>query len=119
MGWKKPTSHLRHNHRPAGVSTDLLAAPGPSVGAENQRYPTVHRLVITSSRSFALAHLSNNAPTCFRVPRSGSIIGTRTSDSRPTSKITEDVDDLLDEIDSVLEENAEEFVRGYVQKGGQ
>jgi ubiquitin-like protein Pup len=33
--------------------------------------------------------------------------------------ITEDVDDLLDEIDSVLEENAEEFVRGYVQKGGQ
>jgi ubiquitin-like protein Pup len=34
-------------------------------------------------------------------------------------KITEDVDDLLDEIDSVLEENAEEFVRGYVQKGGE
>ncbi len=34
-------------------------------------------------------------------------------------KLTEDVDDLLDEIDSVLEENAEEFVRGYVQKGGQ
>ena len=34
-------------------------------------------------------------------------------------QITEDVDDLLDEIDSVLEENAEEFVRGYVQKGGE
>ncbi len=34
-------------------------------------------------------------------------------------KVSEDVDDLLDEIDSVLEENAEEFVRGYVQKGGQ
>ena len=34
-------------------------------------------------------------------------------------KLTEDVDDLLDEIDSVLEENAEEFVRGFVQKGGQ
>lgn len=29
------------------------------------------------------------------------------------------VDDLLDEIDSVLESNAEEFVRGFVQKGGQ
>ncbi|MFH1330305.1 MAG: ubiquitin-like protein Pup [Actinomycetota bacterium] len=29
------------------------------------------------------------------------------------------IDDLLDEIDSVLEENAEEFVRNYVQKGGQ
>ncbi len=30
-----------------------------------------------------------------------------------------DVSDLLDEIDSVLEENAEEFVKGFVQKGGQ
>lgn len=28
-------------------------------------------------------------------------------------------DDLLDEIDSLLEVNAEEFVRNYVQKGGQ
>jgi ubiquitin-like protein Pup len=30
-----------------------------------------------------------------------------------------EVDALLDEIDDVLEENAEEFVRGFVQKGGQ
>ncbi|MBY5161659.1 ubiquitin-like protein Pup [Salsipaludibacter albus] len=30
-----------------------------------------------------------------------------------------DVDALLDEIDEVLEENAEDFVRNYVQKGGQ
>jgi ubiquitin-like protein Pup len=29
------------------------------------------------------------------------------------------VDDLLDEIDGLLETNAEEFVKGYVQKGGQ
>ena len=28
-------------------------------------------------------------------------------------------DDLLDEIDGLLESNAEEFVRSYVQKGGQ
>jgi ubiquitin-like protein Pup len=34
-------------------------------------------------------------------------------------KIKEELDDLLDEIDSVLEENAEEFVRNYVQKGGE
>lgn len=32
---------------------------------------------------------------------------------------TQQVDDLLDEIDGVLESNAEEFVRGFVQKGGQ
>lgn len=31
----------------------------------------------------------------------------------------EELDDLLDEIDTVLEENAEEFVKNYVQKGGQ
>ena len=34
-------------------------------------------------------------------------------------EITERIDDLLDEIDSVLEENAEEFVKNYVQKGGE
>jgi prokaryotic ubiquitin-like protein Pup len=34
-------------------------------------------------------------------------------------QVSEEVDDLLDEIDSVLEENAEEFIRGYVQKGGE
>ena len=34
-------------------------------------------------------------------------------------KLKEGIDDLLDEIDSVLEDNAEEFVRSYVRKGGQ
>jgi ubiquitin-like protein Pup len=34
-------------------------------------------------------------------------------------KLTDDVDSLLDEIDDVLEENAEDFVKGYVQKGGE
>lgn len=29
------------------------------------------------------------------------------------------VDDLLDEIDSLLEDNAEAFVKSFVQKGGQ
>ena len=30
-----------------------------------------------------------------------------------------EMDDILDEIDSVLEENAEEFVKSYVQRGGE
>jgi ubiquitin-like protein Pup len=34
-------------------------------------------------------------------------------------KLKAELDDLLDEIDEVLEENAEDFVRSYVQKGGQ
>ena len=34
-------------------------------------------------------------------------------------KIKEDIDKLLDEIDDILEENAEEFVKSYVQRGGE
>jgi ubiquitin-like protein Pup len=34
-------------------------------------------------------------------------------------KLKEDMDKLVDEIDDVLEENAEEFVKSYVQRGGQ
>jgi len=30
-----------------------------------------------------------------------------------------ELDDLLDEVDAVLEENAEEFIKAYVQKGGE
>ena len=33
--------------------------------------------------------------------------------------LSADVDSILDEIDGVLEENAEEFVKSFVQKGGQ
>ncbi|MDH3730084.1 MAG: ubiquitin-like protein Pup [Acidimicrobiia bacterium] len=43
-----------------------------------------------------------------------------TTESAPQGEeIVEKIDDLLDEIDSVLEENAEEFVKNYVQKGGE
>lgn len=38
---------------------------------------------------------------------------------KTVSKNSEDLDKLLDEIDNVLEENAEEFVRSYVQRGGE
>ena len=34
-------------------------------------------------------------------------------------KLLGDMDELLDEIDGVLEVNAKEFVKGYIQKGGQ
>jgi ubiquitin-like protein Pup len=40
-------------------------------------------------------------------------------DASKGEQLKADLDDLLDEIDEVLEENAEEFVRNYVQKGGQ
>lgn len=39
--------------------------------------------------------------------------------SETGEKLKAELDDLLDEIDEVLETNAEEFVKSYVQKGGQ
>ncbi|MDF9717410.1 ubiquitin-like protein Pup [Nocardioides sp. ChNu-153] len=33
--------------------------------------------------------------------------------------LDDDVDSILDEIDDVLEQNAEDFVKSFIQKGGQ
>jgi prokaryotic ubiquitin-like protein Pup len=33
--------------------------------------------------------------------------------------LVDEIDDILDEIDAVLEKNAEEFVKSFVQKGGE
>ena len=41
------------------------------------------------------------------------------NDETSSTAIKDELDDLLDEIDDVLETNAEEFVKNYVQKGGQ
>ncbi len=42
-----------------------------------------------------------------------------TAPSERGERLKAEIDELLDEIDEVLEDNAEEFVRNYVQKGGQ
>jgi ubiquitin-like protein Pup len=34
-------------------------------------------------------------------------------------QLDEDIDAILDEIDEVLESNAEDFVKSFIQKGGQ
>lgn len=39
--------------------------------------------------------------------------------SESGERLKAELDDILDEIDDVLETNAEEFVKSYVQKGGQ
>lgn len=41
-------------------------------------------------------------------------------DSSTTSqKLVGDMDEILEEIDAIIEQNAEEFVASYVQKGGE
>ena len=58
-----------------------------------------------------------------RRPQTTREEATEVEDAPPPSatgeKLKAELDDLLDEIDEVLEENAEEFVRNYVQKGGE
>lgn len=49
----------------------------------------------------------------------GSVVEEATPSSEKGEKLKAELDELLDEIDEVLEDNAEEFVRNYVQKGGE
>ena len=44
---------------------------------------------------------------------------TTAPDTEKTDRLKAELDGLLDEIDEVLETNAEDFVKSYVQKGGQ
>jgi ubiquitin-like protein Pup len=39
--------------------------------------------------------------------------------TRNNAELDSEVDSLLDEIDEILEVNAEDFVKSFVQKGGQ
>ena len=57
------------------------------------------------------------APTTREEPASEEIEAPAASPQG--EKLKAELDDLLDEIDEVLEENAEEFVKNYVQRGGQ
>jgi ubiquitin-like protein Pup len=43
----------------------------------------------------------------------------KTNVAEKGEKIKKDLDKIIDEIDGVLEENAEEFIRSYVQRGGE
>jgi ubiquitin-like protein Pup len=53
-------------------------------------------------------------------PAEGGEVGIGSAElAKKGKKIKEDIDKLLDEIDDILEENAEEFVKSYVQRGGQ
>lgn len=49
--------------------------------------------------------------------RETEVAESETADSKEALKA--ELDDVIEDIDSVLEENAEEFVKGFVQKGGE
>jgi ubiquitin-like protein Pup len=58
-------------------------------------------------------------PTSHHRPRADDISDESVERGVDAKDLEAELDDLLDEVDAVLEENAEEFVKAYVQKGGE
>ena len=60
-----------------------------------------------------------------KQPRRGSETETQPEDqaqgdvAERKEQLDEDIDAILDEIDDVLETNAEDFVKSFIQKGGE
>ncbi len=52
-------------------------------------------------------------------PKTEAAAHRKTKVAEKGEKIKKDLDKIIDEIDDVLEENAEEFIRSYVQRGGE
>src|SRR5680860_252442 len=75
---------LRHQRLLASV----CCGPGRSTTSRNRPY-----LVRAANKASAVSQRSSSSPTCDLLPRNGSIVGTRCSDSWPgRSKITESQD---------------------------
>ena len=51
--------------------------------------------------------------------RASEEVVTSEASSQQGEKLKAELDYLLDEIDDVLESNAEDFVKSYIQKGGE
>ncbi len=66
-----------------------------------------------------MAERTHKTKQTSRSTETEEIVDTATPVSESGEKLKAELDDLLDEIDEVLETNAEDFVKSYVQKGGQ
>jgi ubiquitin-like protein Pup len=66
-----------------------------------------------------MAERTHKPKQATRSTETDEVVDTTTPVSESGEKLKAELDDLLDEIDEVLETNAEDFVKSYVQKGGQ
>jgi len=66
-----------------------------------------------------LAWTENASKRSFPNLREAATTQTRGLSLTQKKPYKKETDELLDEIDELLEENAEEFVRNYIQKGGE
>ena len=75
-----------------------------------EKYPNLHDLFWNATKKAGEAKKTED-------PAVGEELNQ--DDSSRNNELTAELDGLLDEIDEVLETNAEEFVKNYVQKGGE
>lgn len=66
-----------------------------------------------------MAERTQKSKTTGRADEATEVDESAPAASETGEKLKAELDDLLDEIDGVLETNAEDFVKSYVQKGGE
>ena len=123
--------HQGHRRRPDGPAARPPTSCWTRWPAEQRRWSTA-RGVTGRRRSGEGRHLERRPvedshgrpgaePTTASRRRAGRGPAPETAPEAAARKeaLDDDIDSMLDEIDDVLETNAEEFVRGFVQKGGQ
>ena len=112
-------SHPRRGHRPAAADPDD-GAPARNAGPRRGVVRGVHDPGRAGGPAGVVGGQRCPNANASRSPAPKKRVEEDVEDLAPAKqgeKIKEELDDLLDEIDSVLEENAEDFVKSYVQKG--
>ena len=76
-------------------------------------------VVSRAERSSVATAIRTPPRRCVRRAADSSSEATESSVAERKEALDTEVDDLLDEIDDVLETNAEDFVKSFIQKGGE
>lgn len=88
---------------------------------QDSRRQTQHRwhsFISMTSEEAAEKH-AEKSKTPAQPSQKGAQPQKKNAASEKGEKLKKDLDEIIEEIDGVLEENAEEFIKSYVQRGGQ
>lgn len=77
-----------------------------------------HSLISMTSEEAAEKHVEKSKTPAQQPQKSGQP-QKKSAASEKGEKLKKDLDEIIEEIDGVLEENAEEFIKSYVQRGGE
>ena len=102
----------------SGPSVRSLRPSSEEIWSSRAVNPVSHAADMTEERTEYMERVHEQPKTHHRA-RAGAVKDESVERGVNTTDLERELDDLLDEIDSVLEENAEEFVKAYVQKGGE